>query len=123
MRAVKSAHAWSAYESAGNRPDSGPRTLEGYASQFKRFREWLADQHPAITELRQVDAKTANEYAADLKSARVSPSTYNQHVKTLDLVWSILREPGKITVNPWAWDKKSKTGMTRLRLEKIARRK
>jgi len=70
-----------------------------------------------------VDAKTANEYAADLKAAHVSPSTYNQHVKTLDLVWAVLRGPGKIEVNPWAWDKKSKTGMARLRLERIARRK
>lgn len=120
---LKIPEAWAAYERAGNRPDSGPRTLEGYASQFTRFERWLSNKHPSIKELRQVDAKTANEYAADLKAARVSPSTYNQHIKTLDLIWSVLREPGKIEMNPWAWDKKGKTGMKRLTINKIERRK
>jgi len=121
--ALKITEAWAAYEAAGNRPDSGARTLEGYASQFARFQKWVAEHHATVTELRHVDAKTANEYAASLKADKYSPSTYNQHIKTLDLVWAVLREPGKIDVNPWAWDKKGKTGMKRLTINKIERRK
>ncbi len=121
--ALEIAEAWPAYERAGNRPDSGPRTLAGYASQFSRFQRWLDANHAAIVELRHVDSKIATAYAADLKAAGVTPSTYNQHIKTLDLIWSVLKVSAKISVNPWAWDKKSKTGMQRLTINKVAHRK
>ncbi len=44
--------AWAAYRNAPNRPDSGPRTLAGYESQFIRFTKWLGKKHPEVTELR-----------------------------------------------------------------------
>jgi len=37
-----------------NRPDSGPRTLEGYASQWRLFLAWLRVTHPVVSTLRQV---------------------------------------------------------------------
>ena len=33
--------AWSTYLKSANRPDSGERTLKGYASQFEMFAKWL----------------------------------------------------------------------------------
>ena len=48
------ATAWAAYVASVNRPDSGPRTLEGYASQWRLFLAWLRVTHPVVSTLRQV---------------------------------------------------------------------
>ena len=115
---VRIADGWTAYVKAKNRPPSGPRTLEGYASHYTRFAGWMAETNPAIETLREVSREIADAYGDDLMEAHVKPSTYNQHIKLLDLVWSVLREPARIGLNPWAWDKKNRTGMARLPVNK-----
>jgi len=116
------ADAWKAYLKASNRPQSGPRTLEGYEGHFRRFSDWVKTNYPATLELRDVTRTIADEYGQDLIAAKLKPSSYNQHIKLLDLVWSVLREPGRISLNPWAWDKKNRSGMARMKIDKAAGR-
>jgi len=115
--------AWQAYLDATNRPDSGPRTLKGYASQWNVFLEWMRRQHPVIVRLAGIDTKIAQEYARYLLSEvkitvhrkrrkkewdeekvvkhAFSTNTYNKHIRTLELVFRVLAEPAGISHNPW----------------------
>jgi integrase len=61
---VSLANVWSVFVDSANRPDSGPRTLRGYQSQWTQFVEWLAQSHPTMTQMRDVTAEVAEEYAA-----------------------------------------------------------
>lgn len=104
---------WWAYCRSHNRPASGERTLKGYQSQLEAFIEWVNKTHPKITEMRDVSTQHAEEYADVLGLRRLSPSTYNQHLNTLSLVWAVLTTKGRITHNPFAWEKKTRTGIHR----------
>jgi integrase len=99
---LKAADAWAAFEKSPRRPDCGPVTLGGYEGQWKRFAKWMEARVKGAA-LRDVDAATAEAYAANLTAGKVSPNTYNKHLTLLKLVWRILgRTPGnKIVGNPW----------------------
>ncbi len=95
------ADAWKAYVKAKNRPDSSERTLDGYESAWKRFRAWHTATYPQDTLMRDVNAKTAEEYATRLTEDRVAASTFNQHIGLLRLVWRCLAEQIRGNGNPW----------------------
>ena len=100
--ALKVAAAWDVFQKSPRRPDCGPVTLNGYEGQWKRFAKWMEERIPGAA-MRDVDAATAEAYAANLTSGKVSPNTYNKHLTLLKLVWRILgRTPSyKIGASPW----------------------
>jgi integrase len=93
--------AWEKYLAAGNRPDSGERTLGFYAGQWRAFATWMQKHHPAVTALREVSTQQAAAYAADLARS-CSASTFNRHTALLTLVFRVLTKPAMITLNPFA---------------------
>lgn len=116
--------AWAAYERSPARPDSGESTMKQYAAELARFKKWMVKTHPSTVKdcpdrimLRDIPAGIASEYAQDLTAAKLSPSTFNQHVKFLSLVWRVLdKEIKGGGVNPW-------TGIARKRINPMASRK
>lgn len=92
--------AWEAYEKAPNRPDSGGRTLAGYEGQFGIFEKWINTHHPAITELRHVTQAVADEFIGYIGSTR-SANTYNKYKTFFSCMWEVLKEVGRLTINPW----------------------
>jgi len=94
--------AWKAYVDAPNSPDSGPRTLAGYESQYNRFADWLKKRHPEITELRQITQDTAFEFATELGQT-LTPNSFNKYMVLFRRMWEVLEETGnaRLTCNPW----------------------
>ncbi len=92
--------AFEAYLRSPDRPQSGTRTLDGYAAQFKRFAGWMARRFPEVPELRGVTRAIAAEYLAEL-SANASPNTYNKHMSLLRLVWRTVGAEARCPSNPW----------------------
>jgi integrase len=96
------AAAWTAYTSAPGRPDSGGRTLSDYEGYFAAFADWLKRAHPDAPALRDVTPATAGEYAAHLAGERgLSGNSFNKHVRFLELLFRVLKEPARLSGNPW----------------------
>lgn len=114
--ALRVADAVEAYKQHPERPDSGPRTLKGYISQFERFAVWIKKKHPDAFCLRDVTPDIARGYVKDLDADKVSASTFNQHIGTLKRFWKVLAEDAHAKSNPWERIKKRT-------VEKIDRRK
>lgn len=93
--------SWATFEKSPNRPDSGPNTLKQYAAEFNRFKKWITAHHAAVLILRDVTPEIAEAYAQDLNAAKVTPSTFNQHINFLRLLWKILQRVAKTESNPW----------------------
>ena len=105
--------AWSAYEKAANRPDSGPATLNTYALQWGCFISWVYGKppkgkameikgaHPEISLMRDVSKEIAGEYAAHMTGKGVTANTFNKHVRVCELVFRVLRIKARITDNPF----------------------
>lgn len=104
---------WNEFYRSHNRPASGERTLMGYQSQLKAFTDWMQKVHPQVKEMREVSTRHAEAYADQLESCKFSPSTYNQHLNTLSLIWAVLTQKARLSCNPFAWDKKTRTGIRR----------
>jgi integrase len=98
---LKVADAWQAFTASKRRPDSGASTMKQYASEWRRFASWLGKTTPPIEYLRDIGRERADAYATDLDAAQVSPSTFNQHIRLLRLVWKVLAEQARCLVNPW----------------------
>jgi len=92
--------AWAAYRNAPNRPDSGPRTLDGYESQFIRFTKWLSTKHPEVTELRGVTEEIAFEFAGEI-GRKLTPNSYNKYLVLLRRMWKVLYKTAALKSNPW----------------------
>ena len=96
------AEAWAAFVKSPSRPDSGPATLRAYECHFDVFEAWIGATYPAAKALRDVTPEMARAYAEHLSGARkLSANTYNKHIRFLDLLWRVLREPGQLASNPW----------------------
>jgi len=96
------ANAWSTFMAHPSRPDSGPATLRQYESEFDRFRTWLAEQLPDAVSMCSVTEKTAAAYAQHLTASKASPSTFNQHIGFLRLLWRLLKKEVRMPDgNPW----------------------
>lgn len=95
------AKIWRLFMQSPARPDCGDSTLKQYESEWKRFRAWLEEHHPAAVCLHEVTPATAADYARDLTAAKVSASTFNQHRNLLRMVWRVLEDECRLTGNPW----------------------
>lgn len=94
--------AWPIYLKSANRPDSGERTLKGYASQFKRFAKWLNQNHQECVRLCDVTPEITQEYASHLISLGFTENTFNKHMRLLHLVFRVLENRARIIHNPWS---------------------
>ena len=116
--------AWKVFLDMPTRPDSGPRTLGGYESQWNLFLGWLQQQHPTIRRLMGIDSHIAQDYARYLLSeVRIkvhrkrrkkewdedkivkpafTANTYNKHIRVLEMVFRVLADRAGMTTNPWA---------------------
>jgi integrase len=74
-------------------------TLSGYESIWKRFTSWANTQ--AVEHLHDVLEKHAHDYAKDLWASKVSPSTFNAHVKFLAGAFALLEAEAGLTENVW----------------------
>lgn len=115
--------AWFAFEKSTARPDSGESTLRQYDAELRRFIRFMVKHHPGPVKdhpdqivMRDISEKVAEAYAADLNEAKVSPSTFNQHLNFLALLWRTLAKDIKGKANPWE-------GITRKWLNPLASRK
>lgn len=102
-----------AFLRAQNRPRSGQKTLAGYSSQFKKFHEWIQGAFPEIAYMKDVGSRQAEAYAEYLSGQKLSPSTYNQNINTLCLIFGVLMEKSYATENPFEWDRKTRRGILR----------
>ena len=93
--------AWDAYEKSQEKPDSGPATLATYALQWGCFERWLAEKHPDVKTLRDVNVEIAGEYATHLKGRGVTSNTFNKHIRVCKLVFRVLEDKAKIKDDPW----------------------
>ncbi len=84
--------AWLKYLESPNRPDSGPRTLQGYEGHFDQFLSWVKSKHPGVIALRDVNRQIAEEYTSHLVKRGVSPNTFNKHVRFLELFFRVLKD-------------------------------
>jgi integrase len=109
------AHAWAEYMRSPNRPDTGPDTLAVYEGQFGQFKDWVETTHPDAKALRDVGHDIAEEYAGHLNHGRLSPNTFNKHVRVLELVFRILKRKARLEENPWE-------SIQRKKLETVSRR-
>lgn len=122
--------AWEWYLRSSSRPDSSPKTLDGYRYMFKNLCDWIREKHPIVTHLSQVTDDIANEYAqylwnrevlvncADSASGKekrkISAKTFNDHIKALSLVTRVLSNDAGVDRNPWkSIQKKQQNKQTR----------
>jgi len=107
--------AWSEYLASPNRPDTGPQTLVIYEYQFAKFIAWMGEKHPDKLTLRDVTKEIAQEYASTLNHGQLTANTYNKHLNVLTMVFRVLSDKAKLTINPW-------DGIQRKRLAPQSRR-
>ena len=116
---------WSAYLGAPGRPDSGPATLRQYEAEYSRFRKWLEAEHPDIKTMRAVSPTIAVAYAQHLTESGATPSTFNQHIGFLRLLWRVLAKPARTDgLDPWADIKRKRLiaqGRRELTIEELRR--
>ena len=98
--ALPVAAAWTAYTRLQSRPDTGRRTLDGYASQYWRLIEWLRANHPEVTTIQQITRPVAEAFAEHL-AHNFAAGTFNKYIVLFRSVWSALAETARLKANPW----------------------
>jgi len=93
--------AWSDFLSSTNRPDSGDSTLAQYEYQWKAFVKWMQAKHAGIIRLRDVMKEMAQEYASSMNQGGYTASTFNKHINLLSLVFRVLKNKARLTLDPW----------------------
>lgn len=94
------AAVWDRFIVSKKRPDSGESTLQQYGAEWRRFAKWIVAAHPSIEQIGQVTDRIAAEYAGNMGAAKMTPSTFNQHIRLLRLVWRVLVSSDPLK-NPW----------------------
>ena len=92
--------AWEAWLSNPKKRNPKPITVTNYHGQWERFRNWVTKRDVAY--LHEVTPAIAEDYATDLWSSKVSPSTYNAHTKFLRSMSKVLHTRAGLIGNPWA---------------------
>lgn len=101
-RAITIADAWTHYEASKKRPDSGARTLAGYAAQYKIFAAWCAKHYPNAPKMRDFAPDMAEKFLDHLEKTR-SRNTRNKYLIFLRTFWRVLRwnEDAQLTIDPF----------------------
>jgi len=94
------AEAWPAWLASPMKGNPGEVTIRGYSAIWKRFCGWLAGHK--VQFLHEITPLQAQDYSADLWQSKVSPATFNAHVKFLRAMFNALKLKAGLVVNPWA---------------------
>ena len=94
--------AWEVWRGSPRGKMPGETTVAGYAAIWKRFEKWLSLEHPEVRTLHEVSHQIAEDYAANMDQAGVSPRTFNAHIGFLRSLFKALSRRAGLTENPWA---------------------
>lgn len=92
--------AWDAFMRSPARSDAGESTLASYLIKWNIFLEWIESRRPG-GELRAVSVADANAFAAKLTEEGLSPNTFNKYVGLFEMMFRVLSDDARVTVNPW----------------------
>ena len=92
--------AWTAYTRLQSRPDTGPRTMEMYESQWWRLVKWLKANHSEVRTIQQVTRPIAEAFA-EYVARNFSAGTFNKYRVFLRCAWNALAETARLKTNPW----------------------
>lgn len=93
--------SWKAWLASPRKRNPGPNTQATYSAIWRQLEAWLAANHSELIYLHEVDAATAEAYAAHLWASRVSPRTYNAHLNFLGSLVEVLKVQAGIASNVW----------------------
>jgi len=96
------AHAWLAYDRAGNRREISPVTMRNYDCHWQTFSRWLAENFPDIKLLREVTFPVCEKYKEHMAGLKVTGRTFNAHRAFLRSFFNVLTDKARLTENPWA---------------------
>lgn len=96
------AHAWDAYDRAGNRREISPVTMRNYDCHWQTFTRWLAANFPDVKRLREVTFPVCEKYKEHMAGLKVTGRTFNAHRAFLRAFFSVLTDKARLTENPWA---------------------
>jgi len=82
--------AWEAYVKCRRASKAGEESVTNYQRQWGRFTKWLSEKQPAVTNVFDTDEHMALDYGRHLENLQIAPETFNQHVKTLRMVFQAL---------------------------------
>jgi integrase len=100
---LRIADAWEAYLQSPDRPQrSGERTRLDCSGYWTRFNDWLTDTAQNVFDLWQITPQIAQDYAADLKQAELSPNSFNKHTGFLKRLFDVLNDQERPRRNPFA---------------------
>ena len=109
--------AWAAFIASQKRPDTGKATLAQYEISWGRFWQWMKDNHPAVTFMRDVTPEIAGQFAGWLTTEGRSPNTFNKYMNVMALVFRTVKEAARLTGNPWEDIQRKKLDTTHGRRE------
>lgn len=95
------AEAWKAWLDSPLKGNPSNETIEGgYRAIWKRFNGWIAGHK--IKFLHEITALHAQDYSAYLWASKISPRTYNGHIKFLRAMFNTLKLKAGLMFNPWS---------------------
>ncbi len=95
------AKGWEAWRANANREyEPKASTLAGYEAIWRRFATWA--QNRGLQYFHEVQPADAEAYGADLWASKVSPATFNAHIKFLRSAFAALELKAGLATNPWS---------------------
>lgn len=100
--------AWDAYLNSNDAPETGADTLKYYSGYWTAFRKWIKAKYPETKFLRDITPAMADSYVSKVKRLNYTPNTQNKHTGFLKLLFTTLKEPARLSANPFEKVKKRK---------------
>lgn len=109
-RKLPMADGWEKWRVNSNREyEPKKATLDGYEAIWKRFQKWAESKR--IPHLHELSREHAEEYGSNLWHSKVSPTTFNAHIKFLRGAFAVLETQAGLVGNVWSHIKhKQKNG-------------
>src|SRR5258706_7150718 len=73
--------------------------MAGYSAIWKRFKSWA--EKNGLEYFHELLAEHAEKYSEDLWTSKISPSTFNAHIKFLTGVFALLENQAGLGENVW----------------------
>lgn len=100
-RKLAIADGWNSWVASANRSMPKERTMKGYRAMWATFASWSKEQ--GIQWFHEIDEAEVLAYGDHLWSTKLSPQTFNAHVRFLRGAWTCLRvSAGLTSSNPWS---------------------
>lgn len=99
-RKLRIEDGWKEWENSPNKKRTPKAaTIDGYTAIWKRFKAWAPSK--SLEYFHEVLEQHAKDYAQDLWSSKISPSTFNAHIKFLMSIFGLLETNAGLTENVW----------------------